>query len=93
MLPNINPKKTKHWRKLKEHHRVMKYRRMADLFHQDSERFSRFSVIFEDILVDYSKNIMIQDTVHLILGLAGVCKLKEATSTNGLINTFKEFMK
>ena len=51
---------------------------MVDLFRQDPERFSRFSVPFEDILVDYSKNIMTRETLRLLLGLARECKLKEA---------------
>ena len=78
MLPKINPAKTKSWRKLKEHYRVMKGRLMVDLFRQDPERFSRFSITFQDMLVDYSKNIMAKETFRLLLGLARECKLKEA---------------
>jgi glucose-6-phosphate isomerase len=78
MLPKIDPTKTKSWKKLKEHYRVMKNRTMVDLFRQDPKRFSRFSVTFEDILVDYSKNIITQETLRLLLGLARECKLKEA---------------
>ncbi len=57
MLPKINPTKTKSWKKLKEQYRVMKDRHMVDPFRRDPERFSRFSVTFQDMLVDYSKNI------------------------------------
>jgi glucose-6-phosphate isomerase len=78
MLPKINPTKTKSWKKLKEHYRVMKNRQIVDLFQQDPKRFSRFSVTFEDMLVDYSKNIMTKETFRLLLGLARECKLKEA---------------
>ena len=78
MLPKINPTKTNSWKKLKEHYRVMKNRSMVDLFRQDPERFTRFSVTFKDILVDYSKNIMTKETFRLLLGLARECKLKEA---------------
>ncbi len=78
MLPKINPTKTKSWKKLKEHYRVMKNHPMVDLFHQDPQRFSRFSVAFEDLLVDYSKNIITRETVRLLLGLARECKLKGA---------------
>ena len=78
MLPKINPTKTKSWKKLKEHYRVMKNRHMVDLFRQDPERFSRFSLAFEDLLVDYSKNIITRETIRLLLGLARECKLKEA---------------
>ncbi len=78
MLPKINPTKTKSWKKLREHYRVMKNRRMVDLFRQDPERFSKFSVAFEDILVDYSKNIITKETLRLLLGLVRECNVKEA---------------
>ena len=78
MLPKIDPTKTKSWKKLKEHYRVMKNRHMADLFRQDPERFSKFSVTFQDMLVDYSKNIITKETFRLLFGLARECKLKEA---------------
>jgi glucose-6-phosphate isomerase len=78
MLPKVNPTKTKSWKKLKEHYRVMKHRSMLELFRQDSKRFFRFSLRFEDILVDYSKNIMTKETFRLLLGLARECKLKGA---------------
>ncbi len=77
MLPKINPTKTKSWKKLKEHYRAMKKVHMGDLFCSDRERFSRFSVTFEDLLVDYSKNIITGETVRLLLGLARECRLKE----------------
>ena len=76
MLPKINPTKTKSWKKLKAHYPVMKNRQMADLFLQDPQRFSRFSVAFDDILVDYSKNIITRETLRLLLGLARECKLQ-----------------
>ena len=78
MLPKINPTKTKSWKKLKEHYKVMKNRHMVDLFRRDLKRFSRFSLRFEDVVVDYSKNIITQETLRLLLGLARECKLKGA---------------
>ncbi|MEW6441207.1 MAG: glucose-6-phosphate isomerase [bacterium] len=78
MLPRINPTRTKCWKKLKEHSRAMKHRHMAELFDQDPERFSRFSLTFQDILVDCSKNIVIEETVDLLLDLARDCRLREA---------------
>jgi glucose-6-phosphate isomerase len=78
MLPKINPAKTNAWKRLKAHHREMRQVRMTDLFRQDPKRFSRFSVTFEDILLDYSKNIVTRETVRLLLGLARECHLKEA---------------
>lgn len=78
MLPKINPTKTKSWKGLREHYRTMKHSHMVDLFRQDPERFSRFSIRFEDILLDYSKNIVNGETMGLLQGLTRECMLKEA---------------
>ena len=51
---------------------------MMDLFGQDVERSSKFSISFEEILVDYSKNRIIQKTMDLLLQLAEETHVKEA---------------
>lgn len=43
---------------------------MKDLFAQDSERFSKFSMDFEDTLLDYSKNRITEETMDLLYALA-----------------------
>jgi glucose-6-phosphate isomerase len=73
MLPKVNPTKTKAWKRLKEHCRVMK-----DLFSRDKARFSAFSVRFEDMLVDYSKEIIPKETMRLLFVLARECRVKDA---------------
>ena len=78
MLPKVNPTKSESWKRLREHYRTMKHCHMVDLFYQDMERFSRFSVRFEDICVDYSKNILTKETLGLLLDLARECRLKGA---------------
>jgi glucose-6-phosphate isomerase len=78
VLKKINPARTKAWKKLKEHHRAMKGQNMADLFRGDPARFSKFSLRFEDILVDYSKNIITQETIGHLLELAAECLLRDA---------------
>ncbi len=52
---------------------------MKDLFAQDPQRFQHFSQQFEDMLVDYSKNILSQETLDLLLKLAEECGVKAAT--------------
>jgi glucose-6-phosphate isomerase len=51
---------------------------MKDLFAQDADRFSKFSMCVKDIVFDYSKNILTQKTIDALLQLATECKLKEA---------------
>jgi glucose-6-phosphate isomerase len=78
MLPTINPTQTTAWQKLSAHAAQMKNRQMRDLFAQDSERFNQFTLCFEDILVDYSKNRITQETINLLLELAEECGLPSA---------------
>jgi len=77
-LPRINPTRTKTWKKLKAHHQAMKNRHLRDLFRRDPNRFSTFSARFDEILVDYSKNIINRETMHLLVELARECRLEEA---------------
>ncbi|MCK4910481.1 MAG: glucose-6-phosphate isomerase, partial [Thermodesulfovibrionales bacterium] len=52
---------------------------MKDLFADDSGRFGRFSIRFEDILFDYSKNIVTEETLSLLQELGRQCGLQDAT--------------
>ena len=54
----INPTQTEAWKKLQEHFKEIRNVQMKDLFEKDKERFSKFSLTFKDILVDFSKNII-----------------------------------
>jgi glucose-6-phosphate isomerase len=77
MLPTQNPTKTKAWAKLSSHYEAMQSVQMLDLFAQDEDRFKAFSTQFEDILVDYSKNIITKETLEALLELAKETGLKE----------------
>ncbi len=77
-LPKINPLKTDSWARLTEHANKMKRTTLANLFAEDQQRFRHFSVETENILFDYSKNILTQETIELLLQLSEECKLKEA---------------
>ena len=56
MLKKIDPTGTASWRKLAEHYDRVRNVHMRDLFAADPERFKKFSLRFNDMLVDYSKN-------------------------------------
>lgn len=73
-----NPTQTKAWEQLTQHFSTMSQVQMKDLFAADPQRFAHFSQRFEDVLVDYSKNIITQDTLNTLLQLAEECGLKSA---------------
>ena len=58
------------WRELAAHRRAIEGRHMRELFAADAGRFDRFSLRFEEILFDYSKNRITGDTMELLLALA-----------------------
>ncbi len=78
MLQKINPAKTAAWAKLEKHYRKMKHFSMKDAFARDRERFSKFSISFEDMLLDYSKNIIDEETMDLLFELAKECAVRDA---------------
>ncbi len=77
-LANINPTTTVAWKALDTHFNEMQNCQMIDLFQSNEHRFSQFSQQFEGMLVDYSKNIITQETLQLLIDLANQCKLSDA---------------
>jgi len=78
MLSKINPTKTNAWKELTEHFSDMSNVQMKDLFKKYSQRTEDMSITFDDIFVDYSKNIITSDTISLLLKLAEETNLKNA---------------
>ncbi len=78
MLATQNPTQTTAWKELQVHFDDMQHRHMKDLFAQDPQRFDRFHRTVDGILVDFSKNIITQETLDLLLELARECHLEEA---------------
>ncbi len=79
MFPKINPTTTQAWLLLKKHfEEEMQRTQMKTLFENDADRFKKFSLSFEGILFDYSKNIINPKTIQLLLLLAEECKVKES---------------
>lgn len=78
MLSKINPTQTASWKKLTDHFQAMKEVHMRDLFAQDAERAKKYAIRFEDIFVDYSKNIINEETLTHLLELAYETGLKDA---------------
>lgn len=78
MLPNVNPTETLAWQKLTAHFLEMQAFYMREAFAVDPQRFEKFHTRFEDILVDYSKNSLTEETISLLVDLAQECGLPEA---------------
>ncbi len=78
MLPKINFTTTKAYQYLADHYININQTDIKSLFAEDPERFSKFSVLFEDILFDYSKNRINDETIALLIQLAKECQLDEA---------------
>ena len=78
MLPKINPTTTAAWKKLTAHHETVNRLQMRALFAEDPRRFERFSIRFNDLLVDFSKNRITAETLGLLIELARECGLPEA---------------
>ncbi len=78
MLPSINPIETKSWQKLEEHFLTLQATHMRELFDSDAQRFQKFHLQFEDMLIDYSKNLLTEDTRQLLIELAHEVELKAA---------------
>ncbi|EOG8084013.1 glucose-6-phosphate isomerase [Citrobacter sp. CK184] len=70
-MKNINPTQTSAWQALQKHYDDMKDVTIADLFAKDSDRFTRFSATFDDLmLVDFSKNRITEETLAKLQDLA-----------------------
>ncbi|MFT3936312.1 MAG: glucose-6-phosphate isomerase [Chitinophagaceae bacterium] len=79
MFPKISPTGTKAWQQLQQHYNnEMKQTKLRQLFASDADRFKKYSIQFGDILFDYSKNIVTDNTLALLQQLATECKLPEA---------------
>lgn len=78
MQDNINPRKTNAWKQLGDNARRMRAVHMRDLFAEDHGRFDRYSIQFEDILVDFSKHLITDETMNLLIKLAEETHLKSA---------------
>jgi glucose-6-phosphate isomerase len=78
MLPKINPASTKTWQELKVHAEEMKKNHLRDLFRTDPDRFIKYSLCLDEFVFDFSKNIITDKTIQLLLQLAGECKVKDS---------------
>ncbi len=78
-MKNINPTNTQAWKALEAHQSQLAHTTIADLFKQEQNRFNDYSLTFgNQILVDFSKNKINQETLKLLHQLAKESALDEA---------------
>ena len=75
-----NPTDTSAWKALLAHSKEFKQRdfRLSDLFHGSNNRFDSFSLRHENLLLDYSRNYLNDETKKLLIDLANQQQLPEA---------------
>jgi glucose-6-phosphate isomerase len=78
MLSSIDPTETLAWQKLTSHFLSMQATHLRELFEEDASRFEKFQLKLDDILIDYSKNIITQETIDLLIELANETELAAA---------------
>ena len=79
MLKNINPTQTEAWKALTAHFETAQDMNLKSLFAEDSERFAKFSASFgSDLLVDYSKNLINEETMQRLFALAKEVDIQSA---------------
>ena len=76
-LPNINPTQTEAWKKLETHFSNQQDINIKELFKNEGRKES-FSIQFNDLLVDFSKNRITEETIELLVELANEVGLQQA---------------
>ncbi|MBX2952710.1 MAG: glucose-6-phosphate isomerase [Leadbetterella sp.] len=78
MLASVKFDQTTAYRKLKSHHKTISKTPIRAMFDADPKRASKFTLRFQDILVDFSKNQINGRTLSYLIDLANECGLSEA---------------
>ncbi len=84
-----DPTRTAAWLALKTERKAWTKLNLRDLFARDRQRFERFSLSLDDLLLDYSKNLIRPATMKPLLALAretGVEALRDAMFAGERIN-------
>ena len=65
------------WAALQAHQSALAPVHLLTLFKQDPQRFDKFSLSFNDILLDYAKQPVNSETIKLLLALARQQELED----------------
>lgn len=78
MLNKINPTQLSVWGSLNKHKEELKKFSLIEDFNINPSRANEFSIKFNDFYLDYSKNLITDKTIDLLIELANNCELKES---------------
>ena len=78
LMPKPRITQTQSWKALQAHYKETSALHMRDLFAEDAGRAERFSLTQGQILLDYSKNRITQQTLDLLIALAREAGLNQA---------------
>jgi len=73
----VDPTRTAAWEALRAHHDEVVDLQMRDLFHEDPDRAARFSLTLGDLLFDFSKNRITDQTISLLTQLCDECGVRD----------------
>lgn len=73
--------RTEAWQALRSHQKSIESQHMRDWFDADPLRFEKYSIGFNDILLDYSKNRITAETMALLLELAHLAEVPRWTAS------------
>ena len=79
-LKSINPTQTTAWQNLTKHYQEMQLASMKSMFANDALRTEKFHIQWNDFIIDYSKNIINDETMRHLLALANEVDLADAIS-------------
>ncbi|WP_026978940.1 glucose-6-phosphate isomerase [Flavobacterium tegetincola] len=80
-LATFSPLKTASWTALENHFQEIKMQSMKQMFQDDASRAEKFTIKWNDFLLDYSKNRVSEGTIELLLKLADEMHLKQAIAS------------
>jgi len=66
------------WKALEQHRRSLSQFKLENLFQNNPNRFDEFSIILNDLVFDYSKNLITNRSIELLIDLANACGLKQS---------------
>ena len=64
------------WQALNKHAESVRGLHLRELFAHDPKRFERFNLRLDDLLLDYSKNRVTEETMRLLVDLARHCRCR-----------------